>query len=109
MWETSTIWFEIAIVSGSIALGHIFLGHFEERSSKAIKFVKYASTLSLVIILSVFFGQNIALIVYGLLYLPVLYIHVIDLPKKGINGWSGEPKSKYYKLRGWDKDKFKKK
>jgi hypothetical protein len=30
------------------------------------------------------------------------------LPKKGINGWTGEPKSKYYEYRKWDKDIFKK-
>jgi hypothetical protein len=28
------------------------------------------------------------------------------LPKKGINGWTGEPKSKYYDFRGWDKNIF---
>jgi hypothetical protein len=26
--------------------------------------------------------------------------------KKGINGWTGEPKSKYYDFRGWDKNIF---
>jgi hypothetical protein len=24
------------------------------------------------------------------------------LPKQGVNGWTGEPKEKYYQLRGWD-------
>jgi len=107
MWEINTIWFEISIVSGTIALGHIFLGHFEERTPRLRKFIKYGLTLILVICLSLFFGQKIALIVYALLYLPVLWVHLIDLPKKGINGWTGKPKSKYYELRKWDKDIFK--
>jgi len=35
-------------------------------------------------------------------------VHGYILPrKKGINGWTGEPKSKYYEFRGWDKNIFK--
>jgi len=30
-------------------------------------------------------------------------VHAIWLPSKGINGWTGEPKDKYYELRGWPK------
>jgi hypothetical protein len=33
--------------------------------------------------------------------LPVVYIHAWWLPSKGVNGWTGEPKEKYYALRGW--------
>jgi len=36
-----------------------------------------------------------------LMAFPVVYIHVWWLPRKGINGWTGEPKEKYYALRGW--------
>jgi hypothetical protein len=28
-------------------------------------------------------------------------IHMWWLPKHGINGWTGEPRAKYYQLRGW--------
>jgi hypothetical protein len=106
MWEINTLWFEISIVSSSIALGHILLGHFEERSSRLRKLLKYIFALTLVISLSIFFGRMVALITYGLLYVPVLYIHFIALPKQGINGWTGKPKSKYYELRGWSQDIF---
>ena len=40
-------------------------------------------------------------------FIPVLYIHIVILGKHGINGWTGEPKEKYYEFRGWDKDIFK--
>ncbi len=82
MWDTNTIWFEIALVSSSIALGNILLGHFEEKTPRRRKLLKYLAALALVVCLSYFFGQKIALIVYGLLFLPVFYIHCIDLPKK---------------------------
>ena len=31
----------------------------------------------------------------------VLLIHAWWLPRKGINGWTGEPRERYYALRGW--------
>lgn len=40
MWNTESMWFEIALVSFVLLLGHIFLGHFEERTSKLRKFGK---------------------------------------------------------------------
>lgn len=106
MWDTHTIWFEISIVCGTIALGHILLGHFEERTTWTRKLAKFVGALILVIGLSTFFGQKVALIVYGLLYIPVLWIHLVYLPKNGINGWTGEPKEKYYEFRNWNKDIF---
>ena len=108
MWDINTIWFEIAIVSITMSLGYICLGHFEERTPMLRKFLKYVFTLTIIIGLSIFFGQKIALIIFGLLTIPALYIHFIWLPKKGINGWTGEPKSKYYELRKWSKDIFNK-
>jgi len=50
---------------------------------------------------STYFSRNLALITLGLAFLPAIYIHAIMLPKKGINGWTGEPKEKYYELRGF--------
>jgi hypothetical protein len=107
MWNTNTLWFEIAIVSILILLGHIFLGHFEERSPRWRKLLKYIVALAIVICTSIFFGRAIAFIVLGISLIPVVYIHLVLLPKKGINGWTGEPKSKYYEFRGWSKDIFK--
>jgi hypothetical protein len=106
MWNTNTLWFEITIVSIFFLLGNIFLGHFEERSPKWRKVVKYLLTLAIIISISVFFGRTTALIILGLTLIPVLYVHGLLLPKKGINGWTGEPKAKYYDFRGWDKNIF---
>lgn len=105
MWETDSLWFEITIVSITIALGHILLGRFEERT-RARKLFKYLLSLIVVIGLSMYFGRAVAFIVYALFFIPVLYIHLIMLPLKGINGWTGEPKSKYYEYRKWDKNIF---
>jgi hypothetical protein len=106
MWETNTIWFEIAIVSIVFLLGNIYLGHFEERSPKTRKLLKYLATLILIIAISTFAGRVYAFTLLGLFLIPILYIHAVLLPKKGINGWTGEPKAKYYEFRGWDKNIF---
>jgi hypothetical protein len=28
-------------------------------------------------------------------------VHAWWLPRHGVNGWTGEPKERYYALRGW--------
>ena len=106
MWNTDTLWFEVSIVTFFFLIGNIFLGHFEERSPKWRKLVKYIVTLIIIISISIFFGRTISLLILGLSLIPVFYVHGILLPKKGINGWTGEPKSKYYDFRGWDKNIF---
>lgn len=106
MWSTSSLWFEVSFVTFFFLLGHIYFGHFEERSPKWRKLLKYFVTLVIVLALSIYFGRPIALSVLGIALLPVIYIHGVVLPKKGINGWTGEPKGKYYEFRGWNKDIF---
>ena len=102
MWNTQSYWFEVSIVTMLLLLGHIFLGHFEERSPSWRKLLKFVLTLVIVISLSAVFNRTVAFVVLGIALLPVIYIHAILLPKKGINGWTGEPRSKYYEFRGWE-------
>jgi hypothetical protein len=106
MWNTDSLWVEVAVVSTTIALGHILLGHFEERTPRLRKLVKFVLTLVLVLGMSVLFGRTLALTVFGLMFIPVLYIHAVLLPRHGINGWTGEPRSTYYEYRKWDKNIF---
>jgi hypothetical protein len=103
MWTTESLWFEIALVSIIFALGNILMGHFEEHTPKIRRVLKYIMTIVIVCGISVLFNRMAAVIFLAIFIFPVLYIHGYYLPKKGINGWTGEPKEKYYKLRGWDK------
>ncbi len=106
MFNTDSLWLEVAVVSIFYLLGHLFMGHFAERDPRWRKFAKYMVTLAIVLLLSVYFGRTIALGALALSILPIFYIHGIILPRKGINGWTGEPKSRYYEFRGWSKDIF---
>lgn len=111
MFETDSLWFEIAVVSIIYALGNILMGHFEERTPKIRRVGKYLITLIIVCSISIYFGRTTSMIALSLFTIPLLlYVHGYYLPKKkGINGWTGEPKSKYYEFRKWDKDIFSKK
>jgi hypothetical protein len=106
MWKTDSFWVEISVVTFIFLLGHIYLGHFEERSPKWRKLLKYFVTLAVILSISGYFGRTVAMTVLGLSLIPVIYIHGVVLPGKGINGWTGEPKSRYYEFRGWDKNIF---
>src|SRR4051812_42473287 len=109
MWTTESLWFEIAIVSMIFAIGNILMGHFEERTPKIRRVGKYLLILAIVCGISVLFGRPAAMITLAVSILPILYVHGYYLSrKKGINGWTGEPKSKYYEFRKWDKDVFSK-
>lgn len=109
MWTTDSLWFEVAIVSIIFAVGNMVMGHFEEQTPKLRRVGKYLLMIVIVCLISFYAGRSVAMIVLGLSVLPILYIHGYYLPKKkGINGWTGEPKSKYYEFRGWNKDIFSK-
>jgi hypothetical protein len=109
MWSTESLWFEVAVVSIIYALGNILMGQFEERTPKIRRVAKYVLTLILVCGISVFAGRTAAMIFLALFIVPLIYVHGYFLPKKkGINGWTGEPKSKYYEFRKWNKDIFSK-
>jgi len=109
MWNTDSLWFEIAVVSIIYALGNILMGHFEERTPKIRRVGKYLLTLLIVCSISFYFGRVASMSFLAIFIIPLLFVHAYYLPKKkGINGWTGEPKSKYYDFRKWDKDIFSK-
>ena len=106
MWTTESLWFEIAIVSIVFAVGNIFFGHFEEHTPKIRRRGKYVLVLTLIVGVSILFSRIASMIILGISFLPVIYIHTFILPKNGINGWTAEPKEKYYEFRGWDNAKL---
>ncbi len=103
MWDTSTLWFDVAVVMALFAFGSILFGHFEEHKSKWRRSLKVILVLAIVIGLSAGLGRLWA---FGFLALPLagaVVIHAWWLPRHGINGWTGEPKDRYYELIGQKK------
>jgi hypothetical protein len=99
----SPYWFEVAVICGLTAVGTIVMGHFEERTPKWRRVLKLLLFCVLSAAISATAGRVWFFIFLGALFVGVLVIHAWWLPRKGINGWTGEPRDRYYRLRGWMK------
>jgi hypothetical protein len=95
------MWFEVAVVSTLFAVGNVLFGHFEAGTPKWRRLAKMALVMALGVTISAYAGRAWFWAFLGAMLLPALYIHAWWLPGKGIDGWTGEPKEKYYELRGW--------
>lgn len=95
------MWMEVAVVAIIFAVGNIVFGHWEAETPRWRRLLKFAVFLGLTLAISAFAGRRWAFVFLGLLALPVVIIHAWWLPRHGINGWTGEPRDKYYALRGW--------
>ena len=100
MWSTQTAWFDVAIVMGIFAIGNILFGHFEEHKPKALRVVKLVLVAGMTVLLSCAGLRWVAYTLIGALAVAAAYIHIWWLPSHGINGWTGEPKARYYELLG---------
>lgn len=80
------------------AVGGVLFGRFEEHKPRARRLLKIALVLVITVALSATMGRVWA---YGVLALPLIaaaYVHIVWLPRHGINGWTGEPREKYLEL-----------
>ncbi len=94
-------WFEVAVIFGLTAVGTILMGHWEEGTPKWRRVLKPFVLAGLSVLISATAGRAWFFGFLGLLAVAVLVIHAWWLPRKGIHGWTAEPKEKYYSLRGW--------
>ena len=96
------VWIDVAVIAGLFAVGNILFGHFEEHTPKWRRILKLFIVTGLVALISSTAGRIWSVAFIGTMSVVVLFLHGWWLPKKhGINGWTGEPKDKYYALRGW--------
>ena len=94
-------WFLVALGATIFAIGNILFGHFEARTPKWRRVLKVVVMLAVIRLISVQFGGRWAWLLIGVMIAFALVIHGWWLPRNGINGWTGEPKARYYELRGW--------
>lgn len=92
---------DLGMVAAILVFGNIKLRHFDPRVPLRRRVIKVLATLGVTAVISYYFGRIGVLIALGTAMLPVLYIHGIWLPRHGVNGWTAEPREKYYALRGW--------
>jgi hypothetical protein len=92
---------ELLIVATLTNVGTILLGHFEVELPKWKRVLRLFLFLGLTALVTHWLGRPWSFVFIGALLIPALVVHCWWLPKHGINGWTGEPKDKYYALRGW--------
>jgi len=98
------MWMAVAITAIIFAIGNILFGHFEEKTPKWRRVTKVFLVLGMVAALSARFGAAWGLFPIALMLAGFLVVHLWWLPHRyGINGLTGEPKEKYYELRGWNR------
>jgi len=84
-----------------LALGNVAFWRFEPEKPVWRRLLKVVVALAITAAISYYFGRTGVIIAVAIAALPLIYIHGIWLPRHGVNGWTGEPREKYYKLRGW--------
>lgn len=97
----SPYWFEVAVIFIISAVGSVIMGHWEERTPKWRRLLKPFLLAGVSVLVSATFGRVYFFVFLCVLATLVAFIHVWWLPKKGINGWTAEPREKYYAMRGW--------
>lgn len=98
------MWLDLAIVAALLVWGNIQFRHFEPHMPVWRRLVKSGVILTITAVISHYFGRAGVMIAIGAAALLVICIHGILLPRRGVNGWTAEPREKYYALRGWKLD-----
>lgn len=97
----SPYWFEVAVIFGITTVGGILMGHWESGAPRWRRVLKPFAFAGLSVLISATAGREWFFAFLGVLTIAVFVIHCWWLPRKGIHGWTGEPREKYYALRGW--------
>jgi O-antigen ligase len=98
MWNTQTPWFDVALAMTVFMLGHLAFGRFVEHESRGRRLRKSVVGVALLLLTSKWVGRTWMFVVLGALIVGVAVVHAWWLPRKGVNGWTAEPRDRYYAL-----------
>jgi len=93
--------FDVTIVGVLLAIGSLIFRKFDPRLPLWRRLLKIFFALVITAAISYHFGRTGVIVAFAVAMLPVVYVHGIWLPRHGVNGWTAEPRDKYYALRGW--------
>jgi len=95
------LWIDVAVMASLFAVGNILFGHFEERTPKWRRVLKFFMMTAAVTLISATAGRGWSAALVAALFSVALVVHFWWLPRHGVHPWTAEPKEKYYALRGW--------
>jgi len=93
--------FALILMAVFLAVGNMVFWRFDPNQPLWRRLLKVVLALAMTAVVSHYFAWTGVLLWFAILALPILYIHAIWLPRHGVNGWTAEPRDKYYALRGW--------
>jgi hypothetical protein len=102
MWRTDTYWFDVAIAATGLLLGNLYFGRFGEHLPRWRRLLKSVLGIAIVVATTAFAGRGWTYALFGLVAVGILVVHGWWLPRKGVNGWTAEPRDRYYELIGLD-------
>ena len=102
MWRTDTYWFDVALTTSLWLIGYLCFARFAEHQPPWRRFLKLVLGVSLIVGTSVFAGRYWFFALLGVILIGVVVIHAWWLPRNGVNGWTAEPRARYYELIGFD-------
>ncbi len=97
----SPYWFELAVAFGLICIGNIVFQPFAEGFPLWRRVGQMFLGGAVSVGISALAGREWFFVLLGAVAVGIVVIHGWWLPRQGINGWTAEPKEKYYALRGW--------
>ena len=100
MWQTDTYWFDVALAMTVFMLGHLFFGRFVEHRSRWRRLLKTVFGVAILIGTTTLAGRGWMLVLLSAIVVGLGVIHGWWLPRKGVNGWTAEPRARYYELIG---------
>ena len=102
MWRTDTYWFDVAIATTGLMLGHLCFGRFVEHRPRWRRLLKSLIGVAMVVGTTAWAGRGWMFGLLGSIAIGVLVVHGWWLPRNGVNGWTAEPRDRYYALLGLD-------
>jgi hypothetical protein len=98
LWSTDTRWFDVAAFTTLWVVLVLVFGHFTQHQPLWRRLAKFATLMVLLLVLVEVAGRRVAYGVLGLLLVSGASVHFAVLSKRGINGWTGEPRDRFEAL-----------
>jgi hypothetical protein len=98
MWSIDTRWFDVATFTTLWVVLVLVFGHFAQHNPAWRRLAKFAVLLALLLVLIETAGRLVAYGVLGLLLIAGASLHFAVLSRRGINGWTGEPRERFEAL-----------
>jgi hypothetical protein len=104
MWRIDTYWFDATVATGLLLVGHIVFGRFEDYKPLWRRLLKAALGVAIYLAIAVFLGRVWGYTFIGAIAVGGVVVHGWWLPRNGVNGWTAEPRARYYELIGREPD-----